>query len=654
MRLNLVIRKMPHKGKSSHRSKTIKKKRKKPSLAQKSTLKQAVKDAISEGKLVPRNKSSKPVKKEKISPDEDNEQKPKVDGKVDPRFRRKHGRVIIRNLPFQVTDENLRKYLEKYGPIEEINILRKPDGKLVGCGFVQFASKKKAGQAITECNAQPFLGRPIIFDWALPKEVFITNYQVTTTKVSKDDPKDEVKVENEDEVEDIKEENEGDDKEDNENGSLSVDESLDENEEEDKPKLLNKKGQAEMRKSFTNQQKPATNYKDEEGCTVFLKNVSFQTTNEELKEFMEKFGPVHYALICKDPLTDHSRGTAFVKFKNKESADKCLSAETEELILDGSSIAVMQALSREEAKRKVDEGKEKGPKDARNLYLAKEGVIIAGTKAAKGVSVNDMAKRLKLEQWKTQILKNLKMFVSRYRLVVQNLPPAYTDKQLKKLFLKHAGPGAIIKEAKVMRDLKNIQSDGLGKSREYAFISFTKHEHALAALRNINNNPDIFKPDKRPIVAFSIENKDILNAKQKRLQKSQAMNPLFQQKQKSLGDESKTGGKGKGRRAAMGSSQNTDSEELPSYGGLTSKPGPTKLRAKHKLKDQLQLHVSKIKQDKKKKKVLQQLPKLRKVSDSHGQASKEKNLKRKSNVEDASFLKLVNKYKTKLASVPQK
>lgn len=30
---------------------------------------------------------------------------------------------------------------------------------------------------------------------------------------------------------------------------------------------------------------------------------------------MEKIGPVIYAVICIDPLTEHSRGTAFVKFK---------------------------------------------------------------------------------------------------------------------------------------------------------------------------------------------------------------------------------------------------------------------------------------------------------------------------------------------------
>lgn len=43
-----------------------------------------------------------------------------------------------------------------------------------------------------------------------------------------------------------------------------------------------------------------------------------------------------------------------------------------------------------------------------------------------------------------------------------------------------------------MRDLKNIDASGKGKSKEHGFVAFTTHEDALKALRNINNNPNIF------------------------------------------------------------------------------------------------------------------------------------------------------------------
>lgn len=66
--------------------------------------------------------------------------------------------------------------------------------------------------------------------------------------------------------------------------------------------------------------------------------------------------------------------------------------------------------------------------------------------AAVGVSAQDIEKRLQLERWKSQILRNLNMFVSRIRLVVQNLPPTMNDAQLREIFKKHSGPNAVITE----------------------------------------------------------------------------------------------------------------------------------------------------------------------------------------------------------------
>lgn len=62
---------------------------------------------------------------------------------------------------------------------------------------------------------------------------------------------------------------------------------------------------------------------------------------------------------------------------------------------------------------------------------------MAGSKAAEGVSASDMAKRLQIERWKRQIIKDLGKFVSRYRLVIHNLPPYYDDKKVAGLVKKY-------------------------------------------------------------------------------------------------------------------------------------------------------------------------------------------------------------------------
>ncbi|XP_046394717.1 RNA-binding protein 28 [Ischnura elegans] len=659
---------MPHRGKKVRRRKVIKSKTQ-PSSAPKFkakkdniTLKELKASKESQdfiplstiGNKVPKKIKDEPIEKE-------------VEENDAVRPRSKSGRIIIRNLPFKVTEENLREHLKSYGTIEEVNLLYKPDGKLVGCGFVQFSSKSSAAKAIEDCNAKPFLGRIIILDWAVPKDVFKKKYhppnhdsnEIGVKSEADEVDEQESEVVPQDEVFDVHDSDEGEEEDQGDEDDQSDHGELEEDSEEELDEKPRGKGSQKSRKFEEEEEppkRPPPNVLDRD-CTVFLRNVSFQTTSEELKEFMEKFGPVTYALICVDRVTDHSKGTAFVKFKNSEGAKACLAADSDELTLDCSKIVAAPAVSREEARQKIDEQKQKTPKDGRNLYLVKEGVITAGSKSANGVSVSDMTKRVKLDEWKTNMLRNLNMFVSRYRLAVHNLPMEFSDRQLRRLFQKNSDREAVIKEARIMRNLKVVDADGVGQSKGYGFVSFTKHEHALQALRNINNNPDIFTSEQRPIVAFSIENRAILNARHKRLLKSQAMNPLYQGSAKKL-SSGKGGAEkgGRGRKNFQGATAEEQADEMvPKYGGLTGKPGVSSLRSKKKLQGQLKTHVENVKKNKQKKKKAQlQQPKLRKVSDARSQPSLEKKLKRKLSTGDEAFTQLVKKYKQQLTSNVQK
>lgn len=53
-----------------------------------------------------------------------------------------------------------------------------------------------------------------------------------------------------------------------------------------------------------------------------------------------------------------------------------------------------------------------------------------------------------------------------------------------------------------MRDLKGVHGNMKGQSLGYAFAEFQEHEHALKALRLINNNPEIFGPLKVSLVLW--------------------------------------------------------------------------------------------------------------------------------------------------------
>lgn len=122
-------------------------------------------------------------------------------------------------------------------------------------------------------------------------------------------------------------------------------------------------------------------------------------------------------------------------FQAKESADMCLSAGTSFKLLD-QILDPHPALSRNDVQEKAKKASGNEPVDSRNLYLAKEGLITAGTPAAEGVSASDISKRLFLEQSKCQMLKNLNRFVSKERLTVHNIPPTFDDARLRKVIVK--------------------------------------------------------------------------------------------------------------------------------------------------------------------------------------------------------------------------
>ncbi|KAL6270106.1 hypothetical protein ACE6H2_027017 [Prunus campanulata] len=58
-------------------------------------------------------------------------------------------------------------------------------------------------------------------------------------------------------------------------------------------------------------------------------------------------------------------------------------------------------------------------------------------------------------------------------------------------------------------------------SRGAAFFEFTEHQHALVALRVLNNNPETFGPEHRPIVEFALENVKKLNIRNAKIQAQQ-------------------------------------------------------------------------------------------------------------------------------------
>lgn len=479
----------------------------------------------------------------------------------------KKARLIIRNLSFKCSEDDLKTVFAPFGAVLEVNIPRKPDGKMRGFAFVQFKNLLEAGKALRSMNMKEIKGRTVAVDWAVAKDKY-KNTQPASAPGEKRPGSENQELGQEN----GREEGDMEEKEGEESDDDSEEEEDDEEEETKGPKVTKP---VQIQKRAVKRAAPAESSEEElsdddsdleegdsfddgeelaqsdtsteeqeeegskkkkkkrklpsdvnEGKTVFIRNLSFDSEEEDLGELLQQFGDLKYVRIVLHPDTEHSKGCAFAQFMTQEAAQKCLEAASPEtegggLKLDGRQLKVDLAVTRDEA-AKLRTKKVKKPTGTRNLYLAREGLIRAGTKAAEGVSAADMAKRERFELLKHQKLKDQNIFVSRTRLCLHNLPKAVDDKQLRKLLLSstRGEKGVRIKECRVMRDLKGAHGKVKGQSLGYAFAEFQEHEHALAALRHINNNPEIFGPQKRPIVEFSLEDRRKLKIKEMRMQRS--------------------------------------------------------------------------------------------------------------------------------------
>lgn len=71
----------------------------------------------------------------------------------------RNARLILRNVSFKATEETLKEHFEPYGEVLEVKLLKKPDGKLVGCAFIHFKNVPMAKKALLNTNMKPFLGK---------------------------------------------------------------------------------------------------------------------------------------------------------------------------------------------------------------------------------------------------------------------------------------------------------------------------------------------------------------------------------------------------------------------------------------------------------------------------------------------------------------
>ncbi|KAG5437017.1 hypothetical protein PCANB_001293 [Pneumocystis canis] len=448
--------------------------------------------------------------------------------------------LIVRNLPWSIRRKDDAFFLKfsKYGKVINVIIPRKKGGKMSGFAFIHMKKRSSAEKAMKNINGMELNGRHVAVDWAL-SQIEWKNFLEEEKKSSL--------------ITDVKLSSSGED------SAIRCMESTTELDFED-DSIKNKKDQNISHHNNEN--------------TLFIKNLSFETTNDVLFSHFCQFGRLKYARVVVDTMTEKSKGTAFVCFYHKSDMDNCLKTyqslsrqstsinkkssilvqdeiiddNTKKLVLDGNLLSVFPALDKKEISVIENNNKKErkyilGRKiDKRNIFLLNEGHI--DPKSSLYNFLNETERNIRnqnLVQRKKLLEKNPSLYVSLTRLAVRNIPKGISDKDLKALareacvnFAKEVkenkrmpltreeklrdgnpkkGKKGIVRQAKILEE-KNGQKRGCG------FIEYVGHRWALMGLRWLNGRKISSKKDenikKRLIVEFALENINVVKRRQER------------------------------------------------------------------------------------------------------------------------------------------
>lgn len=79
--------------------------------------------------------------------------------------------LYVGNLPYRITEDQLRSTFEEYGSVSSCTIIKdKVTGQSKGFGFLEMPERPEAEAAINQLNGRDLMGRKINVNEARPRE----------------------------------------------------------------------------------------------------------------------------------------------------------------------------------------------------------------------------------------------------------------------------------------------------------------------------------------------------------------------------------------------------------------------------------------------------------------------------------------------------
>ncbi|CAK9798743.1 Probable RNA-binding protein 19 [Anthophora quadrimaculata] len=216
--------------------------------------------------------------------------------------------ILVKNLPAATPVQEIRQMFAQHGELGRI--VMPPSGITA---LVEFLEPSEARKAFAKLAYTKYKHLPLYLEWA-PDNSF------TTPPPEKKKKTQDVKANEKKETEEVEKQVEESSGNINDRNKNNKDESEDEDEDEDEP---------------------------EPDTTLFVKNINFATTEEQLKTYFGKCGPLHYATIAtkkdvKNPGAMLSMGYGFVRYKRKADTDRALKV-LQMTVLDGKTLELKRS-----------------------------------------------------------------------------------------------------------------------------------------------------------------------------------------------------------------------------------------------------------------------------------------------------------------------
>ena len=464
----------------------------------------------------------------------------------EPSHHKKSARLILRNLSFYATEKNIRQALRAFGEVEEVHLPTvNTAGKVQSRGFcfVTFTNRKDAQRCVSSKDPLTICKRPVSVAFSLQKQA----YESMKAKTKKEEKEaEEFEQETTKDHENESESESGDDDDDDDDDDQDK---MDEDKEDtDKDEVKEDHGEASADEKGEENDKDESQVSEKR--SLFVRNLPFDATRHDLFQLFFRFGHIEGIYIVKDKGTGIPKGTAFVAFSKDDSAQKVLDEANGDsfvaqrdsaaasggggIMLKGRRLLINLAVDKDTAftlKRKEDTTTT--GKDRRNLYLKIEGRVEDNWES---LPEGDKLKRQTAWSDKTTKLRSPLFFVNPNRLSVRNLSKQIDEKAFKKLIVDATLAGLkrklvteqdqiahwrasgdfatrdilqkmqenkedvippldtqnikkYIPSVFLSRDFGGSKASEKGSSRGFGFVEFEHHVHALACLRQLNNNP---------------------------------------------------------------------------------------------------------------------------------------------------------------------